>query len=193
MKSLCVYCGSNFNGDPILRPSGAQQAAPTINHINRNVSTFRAGFNYDLNRNHRFVLNHIYYAIDRNEQDMMRSEVERTFIGTRNLVKNITSIAYELRAFDSKFKNNIFTKFYQQGIDRMDPVLTFVENQPITTENKTNSSKTATGYGIAMSYAIALKYTIWYQPRRQFVYLLKMRYLEVQAKTLWKTLVSVQR
>jgi hypothetical protein len=111
-----------LNGDPILRPSGAQQAAPTINHINRNVSTFRAGFNYDLNRNHRIVLNHIYYAIDRNEQDMMRSEVERTFIGTRNLVKNITSIAYELRAFDSKFKNNIFTKFYQQGIDRMDPV-----------------------------------------------------------------------
>lgn len=149
-----------LNGDPILRPSGAQQAAPTINHINRNVSTFRAGFNYDLNRNHRIVLNHIYYTIDRNEQDMMRSEVERTFIGTRNLVKNITSIAYELRAFDSKFKNNIFTKFYQQGIDRMDPVLTFVENQPITTENKTNSSKTATGYGIAMSYAIAPKYTI---------------------------------
>ena len=36
----------------------------------------------------------------------------------------------------------------------MDPVLTFVENQPITTENKTNSSKTATGYSIAMSYAI---------------------------------------
>ncbi len=149
-----------LNGNPILRPTGAQQAAPTINNIDRNVSTFRAGFNYDLSKNHRLVLNHIYYAIDRSEQDFMRSEIEREFIGTRNLEKNVTSAAYELRAFDSKLKNNLFAKFYQQGIDRMDPVLRVVDGKTTKVENRTNSNKTATGYGIATSYAITPKFTV---------------------------------
>ncbi|MEA5461698.1 TonB-dependent receptor [Arcicella sp. LKC2W] len=149
-----------LNGNPILRPTGAQQAAPTINNIDRNVSTFRAGFNYDIHQNHRLVLNHIYYAIDRTEQDFMRSEIEREFIGTRNLEKNITSAAYELRAFGSKLKNNIFAKYYQQGIDRMDPVLRIVDGQSTKTENRTNSNKTAFGYGIATSFAITPKFTL---------------------------------
>ena len=149
-----------LNGNPILRPTGAQQAAPTINHIDRNVTTFRAGLNYDIAENHRFVVNHIYYAIDRNEQDFMRSEIEREFIGTRNLEKNITSVAYELRAFNSKLKNNLFAKYYQQRIDRMDPVLRNVDGQSIKTEIRTGSNKEATGYGMATSYAITPKFTL---------------------------------
>lgn len=149
-----------LNGDPILRPTGAQQAAPTINNIDRNVSTLRTGFNYDINQNHRLVLNHIYYSIDRTEQDFMRSEIEREFIGTRNLEKNITSAAYELRAFNSKLKNNLFAKYYQQKIDRIDPVLRLVDGQSIKTENRTNSSKTAIGYGIATSLAITSKFIV---------------------------------
>lgn len=149
-----------LNGNPILRPTGAQQGAPTINHIDRNVSTFRVGFNYDLTENHRFVVNHIYYAIDRNEQDFMRSEIEREFIGTRNLEKNITSVAYELRAFNSKLKNNLFAKFYQQEIDRVDPVLRIVDGQSTRIENRANSSKKTTGYGMATSYAITPKFTL---------------------------------
>jgi len=149
-----------LNGNPILRPTGAQQAAPTINHIDRNVSTFRAGINYDLTKNHRLVVNHIYYAIDRKEQDFMRSEIEREFIGTRILEKNITSLAYELQAFNTKFKNNLFYKYYQQGIDRMDPVLRTVDGQSTRAENRTSSHKTAKGYGMALSYAITPQYTI---------------------------------
>ncbi len=139
-----------LDGRPILRPTGAQQGAPTINHINRNVSTFRAGITYDIHRNHRFVVNHIYYNIDRDQQDFMRSAIEREFIGTRNLAKNITSVAYELKALDSKLRANIFGKYYQQRIDRMDPLL--VENN--RQENRTSSNKTTTGYGAALSYAV---------------------------------------
>ncbi len=149
-----------LNGDPILRPTGAQQAAPTINHINRNVSTFRAGFNYDFHQNHRLVFNHIYYAIDRNEQDFMRSEIEREFIGTRNLEKNITSVAYEMQAFGSKFKSSLFGKYYQQSIDRMDPVLRVVNGEPTRSEVRTGSNKTAKGYGIATSYAFFPKFIL---------------------------------
>lgn len=144
----------NLNGDPILRPGGAQQAGPTINHINRHITTFRAGFNYDFHPNHRLVLNHIYYKIDRNEQDFKRSELEREFIGTRELEKNITSIAYEAKAFDSKLRTNLFAKYYQQSIDKMDPVLAVEDGQNIKREVRTGSSKKSTGYGFALSYAI---------------------------------------
>jgi outer membrane receptor protein involved in Fe transport len=143
-----------LNGAPILRPGGAQQGAPTINHINRRISTVRAGFNYDINENHRLVLNHIFYTIDRNQQDFMRSEIERTFIGTRNLTKNITSLAYELKAFDSRLRTSLFGKYYQQKIDRMNPVLVVTGGESTRSEDRTSSSKTTSGYGAAISYAI---------------------------------------
>ncbi len=146
-----------LNGNPIMRPSGAQQAAPTILHIDRTINTFRTGLTYDLTKNHRLVVNHIYYAIERREQDFMRSELERTFIGTRDLQKNITSAAYEAQAFDSRLKSNLFAKFYQQGIDRVDPVLRIVDGQNSRQENRTSSLKKHTGYGLAMSYAVTPK------------------------------------
>lgn len=143
-----------LNGDPILRPAGAQQGAPTMNHINRRVTTARGGFNYDITENHRLVLNHIFYTIDRNEQDFMRSEREREFIGTRDLTKNITSVAYELKAFDAKLRTSLFGKYYQQKIDRMDPVLVVVGGENTRREDRVTSDKTTTGYGAAFSYAI---------------------------------------
>lgn len=143
-----------LDGNPILRPSGAQQGAPTINHIDRNVTTFRSGLNYDLADNHRFVLNHIFYAIDRKERDEMRPAAERDFIGTRDLQKNVLSLAYEMNAFDTRLKTNLFGKYYQQKIDRMDPVLVSENGQQIRTEDRVNSNRTITGYGLASSYAL---------------------------------------
>lgn len=143
-----------LDGNPILRPGGAQQGAPTLNHIGRQVTTFRAGINYDFHKNHRLVLNHIFYNIDRDQQDFLRSEAERAFVGTRNLAKNITSVAYELKAFDARLKTNIFGKYYQQKIDKMDPVLVVSEGQNTRQENRTASNKTTTGYGAALSYAV---------------------------------------
>ena len=143
-----------LNGDPILRPGGAQQGAPTLNHIDRRVTTARGGFNYDLTVNHRFIFNHIFYTIDRNQQDLMRSEVERTFIGTRDLTKNISSFAYELKAFETRLRASVFGKYYQQKIDRMDPVLVVTGGESTRREDRISSNKTTTGYGGALSYAI---------------------------------------
>jgi len=143
-----------LGGNPILRPAGAQQGAPTINHIRRNISTIRSGFNYDFNPNHRLVLNHIFYQIDRNQQDFMRSSVEREFIGTRDLTKNITSVAYELKAFSSRLKANVFGKHYQQKIERLDPKLITTNGEQTRIEERANSKKTTTGYGAAFSYAV---------------------------------------
>ncbi|MDR1527003.1 MAG: TonB-dependent receptor [Dysgonamonadaceae bacterium] len=143
-----------LDGNPILRPTGAQQGAPTLNHIDRNVTTVRAGLNYDIHRNHRIALNHIFYNIDRTQQDFMRSKVERDFIGTRDLQKNITSLAYEMKAFKDKLTATLFGKYYQQEIGKMDPVLKVVEGQNVRVEETLNSRKDATGYGLAISYSV---------------------------------------
>ncbi len=146
-----------LNGTPILRPDGAQQGAPTINHINRNITTFRAGFTYDISSNHKIVFSHMFYAIGRNEQDFRKSAREREFIGTRDLTKNISAIAYELKAFNSQLKLNLFGKYYQQQIDRMDPILVQENGENIRAEDRVKNNRSATGFGFASSYTITPK------------------------------------
>ncbi len=149
-----------LNGEPIRRPSGAQQGAPTINHIRRNIGTFRGGLNYELSKNHRFVWSHMYQQMDRSERDEMRPANEREFIGTRYLVKNVAALAYEFTGLDSKLKSNLFGKYYQQSIDRMDPVLVNQGGELVKVEDRLVSSRHTTGYGLALSYLAAQKFTL---------------------------------
>lgn len=146
-----------LDGNPILRPSGAQQGAPTINHIDRDIATFRSGLNYDIHRNHKIVLNHIFYNADRDQRDLMKSEVEREFIETRDLRKNITSLGYEMKAFDDKLTASVFGKYYQQKIKKMDPSLEVVNGESVRVEEKMSSKKTAKGYGLTLSYSVLPK------------------------------------
>lgn len=143
-----------LDGNPILRPNGAQQGAPTRNHIDRNITTFRTGLNYDIHPNHKIILNHIFYNIDREQQDFMRSAVEREFVGTRDLRKNITSLAYEMKAFDSKLTTTLFGKYYHQKIEKMEPTLQVENGENIRVEERYNSKKDAKGYGLAASYYV---------------------------------------
>ena len=146
-----------LDGKPILRPNGAQQGAPTLNHIDRNVTTFRTGFTYNILGNHKIILNHIFYDTDRTQQDFMNSEIERDFIGTRDLQKNITSLAYEMKAFQDKLTATLFGKYYQQRIDKMDPVLKMIDGESVRVEEKTNRKKSATGYGLTLFYSVLPK------------------------------------
>jgi len=146
-----------LDGNPILRPSGAQQGAPTLNHINRNVMTFRTGLNYNITRDHKVILNHLFYDTDRNQQDFMRSELERDFIGTRDLQKQITSLAYEMTVLQNKLTASVFGKYYQQKIDRMDPVLEMINGENVRAEDRVDSKKTATGYGLTLFYSVLPK------------------------------------
>ncbi|WP_020528356.1 TonB-dependent receptor [Flexithrix dorotheae] len=141
-----------LDGNPILRPQGAQQGAPTINHINRNVATMRGGISYALNEHHKILFSHAFYNIDRNQQDLKRSAVEREFIGTRDLQKNISSLAYELNILNSRLKGNIFGKLYQQKIDRMDPLLVEENGESVRVEDHASSNRHTTGYGMALSF-----------------------------------------
>lgn len=144
----------DLDGNPILTEKGAQQDAPTINHSDVKVYSLRANLMYEINYNHRFVLNHLYYNFDRREQDEMKSVIERNFIEQRSLLKNITGLAYEMKAFDARLKTNLFSKYYQQQIEKKIPVLKTIDGIKQRVDEYTERKNDYVGYGLATSYLI---------------------------------------
>lgn len=150
----------NLNGKPIIRPLGAQQGAPTISNIKREVGNIRTGLYYDINKHHRILLNYTLSIVNREDDDEMKSVLERKFIGTRDLVKNIGAFNYEFTAHENRLKASIFTKYYQQTIERMNPVVQTINNVRTRVEDIVDSNQSIMGYGAAISYAISQKVTL---------------------------------
>lgn len=143
-----------FGGNNILTPDGAQQGAPTVLHSDRKIFTLRTDLAYKLHENHQLQFNYMGFAFDRKDRDDMRSSMERELVETRKLNKNILSFAYELRAFESKFKSNLFSKYYMQNLEKIKPVIRLVNGQPIRENILASNKYDYTGYGAALSYAI---------------------------------------
>lgn len=150
----------DLNGNPILRPQGAQQGAPTIAHIERKVATIRTGLSYAINDNHKFLLNHLFSTVDRNDEDEIRTVLERNFMGTRNLTKNITSLSYEFTAFENRVRTTLFGKYYQQNVERMNPIVETINGVATRVEDVASSNVNTDGYGMAVSYTLAPKITL---------------------------------
>lgn len=150
----------DLNGKPILRPQGAQQGAPTLATINRRVGSARAGLSYAINDNHKILANHLFYSIDRKDDDAIRSVLERNFFGTRELIKNVSSLTYEFTALEKALKTSVFGKNYQQRLERMNPVVETIEGIPTRVENVVSRSMNIQGYGIAASYQAWPKLTL---------------------------------
>ncbi|MGV6944698.1 TonB-dependent receptor [Sphingobacterium kyonggiense] len=142
-----------LDGKPIYTSQGAQQGPKTLNHIDRNTLTARAGLTYQLNNQHQFILNNIFYDVDRDQRDDMRSVLEREFIGTRDLQKNVLSLAYENQLINGKLRSTVFGKYYQQNVDRMDPTLVTENGESVKKIVTDRNTKSTTGYGLALSYA----------------------------------------
>lgn len=143
----------DLNGNPIPRPSGAQQGAPTIANIKREVSSVRTGLSYEINDNHKFLLNYTLSRVNREDDDEMKSVLERRFMGTRDLNKSISALTYEFTALDDRLKTSVFGKYYQQKIERMNPTVQTIDGVPTRVENVVSSNKNVTGYGTAISFA----------------------------------------
>lgn len=150
----------DLNGNPILRPQGAQQGAPTIAHIERKIATIRAGLSYAINDNHKFLLNHLFSAVDRKDDDEIRTVLERNFMGTRDLTKNITSLSYEFTAFENRLRTTLFGKYYQQNVERMNPIVETINGVATRVEDIASSNVNTDGYGMAVSYTLAPKITL---------------------------------
>ncbi|QWX84505.1 TonB-dependent receptor [Cellulophaga sp. HaHaR_3_176] len=146
----------DFRGNEYQYTWGSQQeGGPTLAKIKRNVASLRTGVSYAFNNNHKVLANHVYSGIDREDSDALRSVLENTFTGTRDLYKNIYSLTYELTAFDKKLKTSLFGKHYQQKTISIDPAIESDNNgNDVVVDEIISSNKNYDGYGFAASYAI---------------------------------------
>ena len=92
--------------------------------------------------------------MDRSDDDELKSVLERKFFGTRDLRKNILSLSYEFTAFENRLKTTVFGKYYQQYIERMNPIVETIEGVATRVEDIVTSNVNAEGYGMAISYSI---------------------------------------
>ncbi|QDO93054.1 TonB-dependent receptor [Formosa sediminum] len=146
----------DFKGDEYEYTWGSQQeGGPTLATIKRYVASVRSGVSYAFNNQHKILLNHVFSRVDREDSDVMKSVLENTFMGQRDLDKNIFSLTYEFSAFDNKLKANIFGKHYRQKTVNIDPAIEEDEdgNDQIVDEIIESNNKD-NGYGFALSYDI---------------------------------------
>ncbi|MBN3582059.1 TonB-dependent receptor [Algoriphagus aestuarii] len=143
----------DFRGNEYKYPWRSQQeGGPTLATINRDVASIRSGLSYTINNHHKLLLNHVYSGIDRVDSDVLRSVLENTFQGTRDLQKNIVSLTYELNAMNDRLKANIFGKYYQQETINIDPEIDQETNEII--DDVTRATTNDEGYGFTLSYAL---------------------------------------
>lgn len=139
-------------GEDLKTDKGAQQDGPTLNHINRQIVTFRTGVSYEFYDNHKFVVNHVLYKVNRNDEDQLKPIAQRIYASTRDLEKSITSFAYEMKAHDMRLKTNLFAKFYNQKVERKDPKSVLIDGVSVKIDEFKSNKANTTGYGLATSY-----------------------------------------
>jgi outer membrane cobalamin receptor len=144
----------DLRGNPLRSREGAQQGRPTMNTIQRKIATFRTGLQYAITNNHQLVLNNVYYIVDRSDYDQARTVLEQKYLATSDLSTNITSLAYEMQAIGARLKTNLFGKYYQQKIDRLEPVVEVVNGQNVRVEKSYIDNRSTIGYGLATSFAV---------------------------------------
>ncbi|AWK06397.1 TonB-dependent receptor [Flavobacterium crocinum] len=145
-------------GEPILSVFGAQQGAPTINHQKLDIFNTRAGLTYNISKNHKILVNGMFYTVDRNDKDEMLPELIRNFLATRDLDKSVTSFAYEMQAFQSRLKANFFVKNYYLKTEQVTPTILVNQDgqRSVVMVNDVRNTD-FTGYGFASSYAVLPK------------------------------------
>ena len=152
----------DYKGDEYQYTWGSQQeGGPTLAKIKRKVASIRTGVSYKIDKHHKFLANHVYSGIDREDSDALKSLLENTFVGTRDLHKNIFSLSYELTAFENKLRASVFGKHYQQKTISIDPAIAQDTNgNNIIVEEEISSNNTYEGYGFAASYVLIPEITI---------------------------------
>ncbi|MDT0691528.1 TonB-dependent receptor [Salegentibacter sp. F188] len=153
IKYISNWDGSfsrNLRGERILR----QDSRLRLETVDREIFSMRGGLSYSLNNNHRIIFNHLFQDIYREDIDEMKTVLQKRFEGTRGLQKNISSLTYELRLFEEKLQASLFGKYYQQKINKMDPVAVTQNGESVRIEEYFEKDTDVSGYGAAASYAI---------------------------------------
>jgi outer membrane cobalamin receptor len=141
-------------GKPLRTREGAQQGAPNITSIDRQISTLRTNLSYMLFPGHQISLNHVFYTVDRQDANLLVFIGDNPVKGRNDLSKNVLAFNYESQLFSNKLTTNIFVKYYQQSIGRVSPVVSQQNGQNQLSTQTITDSRTAPGYGMALSYAL---------------------------------------
>lgn len=149
-KALGLY------GDPILSPTGAQQGGRTLLHFDSKIFNTRSGLNYTLNENHKFSFGSMVYSFGRTQFDEL-APLQSSFLPKRDLQKYIFSLGYELQAFESRLRVNLFGKSYEQKTEERDPIIVTENGQNKVVNVITNNTISYYGYGLATSYFVTPK------------------------------------
>ncbi|MCL5245174.1 TonB-dependent receptor [Cellulophaga sp. 20_2_10] len=152
----------DFRGDEYQYTWRSQQeGGPTLAKIDRKVASIRTGVSYAINQNNKITANHFYSGIDREDSDALRSVLENTFKGSRDLHKNIYALSYELSALQNKLRASVFGKLYQQKTISIDPdIVQDEDGNAIVVDEIVDSNKKYEGYGFAASYAVSPDFTV---------------------------------
>ncbi len=141
-------------GKPMYRTGLGQQGDKTMMDIDRKILTVRSNLSYDVISGHRLSINHVYYTVDRDDNDKIRPVGNTLFKSKSDLIKNVVSFNYEAQTFQNRLKTNLFVKYYQQETGRTVPNVEVVNGENVVKSVTTNDTRNTTGYGLAASYAI---------------------------------------
>lgn len=139
------------DGSPILWNKGGGEAgrATLEENIEQNISG-RINISYSFFPNQKFALNWLYDSLVRDVDDVLLTQLERNFLDTRYLTKNIISISYESRYFNDKLNISTFYKKYLQNVKLSDPI----KKDGVITSQIIDRSIASDGYGGAISYRL---------------------------------------
>ena len=96
----------------------------------------------------------MFQNIDRVDDDLIRTVVQRSYMGTRDLTKNNFTLTYELNTFNNRLKTSVFGKYYNHKVARMEPAARVISGQNVRVENFEERIIDTSGYGIAASYLL---------------------------------------
>ena len=144
----------DFFNRPMYREGYGQQGLDVITDISRRITTLRSNLSYDIFSGHRLSVNHVYYTIDRDDEDLLRPVANGSLKTISDLQKQITAFNYEAQLFGDQLKTNLFLKYYQQNVGRTTPVVSTVGGQSVVNTERSDKKIDATGFGLAASYSL---------------------------------------
>ncbi|MCT1526145.1 TonB-dependent receptor [Sphingobacterium hotanense] len=144
----------DINGNPVRNTDGAQQGRPMMTDIDRQVANIRSNLSYDIVTGHRVSVNHVFYSVDRKDQNLL-TDVGKTGLNSKNdFSKNVVSFNYEAQTLNNRLTTNLFYKLYQQSIGKTSFVGTVNNGQVVISEEREKNNRTNAGYGLAVSYKV---------------------------------------
>ncbi len=144
----------DFNNNPMFNAGRGQQGLDVMSNINRKITTVRTNLGYNVFPEHRLSINHVYYAVDRNDDNLLEAVASSPLKQVSDLAKNVTALNYEAQVWNDKLKTNLFAKYYQQNLGKTTYSVSAVNGVNDLASINQEGKVDAIGYGFAASYTL---------------------------------------